>query len=118
MNNSICVNIEGFWFSVVSKVNEHFIVNTDAKALVSNYAVFKATEARLIQEKPSCRGEYLVVDDKDSRFLHKTEDHALRGRAGPHSFVGRIGAGELKEEILVLGASEKPPGFVYLRNQC
>jgi hypothetical protein len=115
VNNSICVNIQGFWYSVASHENEDWKVNQDAKAIVSNFAVYKATEASLIESNPSCRGDYLVVNGADSKFLHKTEDSALRGKDGPHSFVGRIGAGEFKEEVLALSVVEKPENFDDIR---
>eukprot|EP01036_Dinobryon_divergens_P023608 gene23609-31973_t len=99
--------MEGFNYGVVSKENENWVVNPDAKAVVSNYVIFKEREASLIRKDPSCRGKYLVVNGKDSIFLHETEDSAFRGTESPYSFVARIGAGEFKEEVLALSAIEK-----------
>jgi hypothetical protein len=96
------------------KENEEWTVNNDARTLVSNYVVFKATEATLIE---SNRGDYLVINCPDSKYLHKTEDSARRGQEGLSSFVGRIGVGEFKEEVLVLSTIEKSENFDELRNQ-
>ena len=108
VNETICANLEGFWYGIVSKGDGDWKVNEDAKAIVANYSLFKETEASLIERNPSCLGEYLVINGPDSKFWAKTEDSALRSKEGPHSFVGRIGAGEFKEEILVLAGKEKP----------
>lgn len=45
------------------------------------------------------RGKYLVVNGADSRFIHLTEDSALRGKEGPHSFVSRIGERQFVEDF-------------------
>ena len=110
-NDTISVNMEGFNYGVVSKENENWVVNPDAKAVVSNYATFKEKEAALLRKNPSFRGKYLVVNGKDNIFLHETEDSAYRGKGSPHSFVARIGAGEFKEEVLALSVIEKPTNF-------
>lgn len=118
-DDSISVNMQGFWFSLTKKGSENKLkVDEDAKKHAKNFAIFKEVEASLIEKDPDFyRGAYLVVDDDKSRFVHFTEDSAFKGRNDPQSYVGKIGCGEFKEEILLLSDVEKPPDFDSFENR-
>ena len=61
----------------------------------------------MIEKDPTFyRGAYLVIDNEESRFAHFTEDSAFIGRKYDYSYVGKIGLGNCKEEILLLSLIE------------
>ena len=95
INDSICVNMQGFWYSLAKKgSNNELEINGDALKLTENYVIFKRLETSFLGKDPTKYGGlYIVVDSEDSRFLHDTEGDALSAAKGPHSFVGRIGQG-------------------------
>jgi hypothetical protein len=72
--------------------------------------VFKQLGSQLIAENPSCRGAYLLVNNPNERFVYETHDSAWRDK-DPHGFIGRIGIEDSSEEVLALGAVEKPQNF-------
>ena len=113
-DNTISINVQGRWFNILvkdnreddqpDKYNDNYhgqhhdihqdrVIRVDCNAMkfVDNYVIFKETEASLLEKGETWRGAYLVVNNADDKYLHETEDSALRGKEGKYSFVGRIG---------------------------
>ncbi|RYG94745.1 hypothetical protein EON65_57010 [archaeon] len=110
-NSAICVRMLGFWAGIAGKsVDNNWVVNEEVKSVVRNYVVFKKLESELLQQNPSCRGAYLLVNSPTSRFVYETHDSASRDKE-PHGFLGRIGIEDSSEEVLALAGVEKPDNF-------
>jgi hypothetical protein len=95
--NAIKVNLQRYWQLLRQKIPQEIGF---VRERTRNYSLFKKLESDLIARDPSKRGEYIVVNNPESRFLCVTEGIALETATGSASFVGRIGRGEVEEEIL------------------
>ena len=101
----------GFWSGIADKRSGDWVVNEELKSVVRNYVVFKQLESQLIERDPfKYRGAYLLVNSPTTRLVYETFDPAWRNKS-PHGFLGRIGIEDSSEEVLALGAIEKPPNF-------
>lgn len=109
-NGAICVRMLGFWSGIASKSTGDWVVNEEVKSILRNFVVFKQLESRLISENPSCRGAYLLVNNPSKRFVYATHDAAWLDK-NHDGFIGQIGIEDSSEEVLALGAVEKPPHF-------
>lgn len=109
-NGAICVRMLRFWSGIASKSTGDWVVNEKVKSILPNFVVFKQLESRLISENPSCLGAYLLVNNPSERFMFETYDAAWRHK-NHDGFMGKIGIEDSSEEVLALGAVEKPPHF-------
>lgn len=90
-NEGIRAVIGTSWIAIATE-NEacNLVENLNIKEHLHNFVLFKELETQLLQEDPSHRGAYLLVNSRTSRFLYETFNPAWRAR-DPNGYVGLLG---------------------------